>query len=134
MLNGIVINGAPINAGSMGGSIDPVPVTPRDSILWDVRAMLAGEDVSEFLTGDIEVEVERGAASLADCELLLDPGPIDPTWYTGKSLSIHYLEWRDGSWLEYLLFDGWVIRPSFEPVDSVIALECSDRLQDAIEA
>ncbi|EJO91367.1 hypothetical protein A471_23073 [Ectopseudomonas mendocina DLHK] len=34
----------------------------------------------------------------------------------------------------YLLFDGWVIRPSFEPVDSVIALECSDRLQDAIEA
>ena len=134
MINGLLINGAPLNAGSMGGGAEPVPVAPRDSILWDVRAMLAGEDVSELLTGTIRVEQERGAASLADCALLLDPGPIDPTWYTGKSLSIHYLEWRAGAWVEYLLFDGWVIRPSFEPVDSVIALECSDRLQDAIEA
>jgi hypothetical protein len=134
MINGLLINGAPLNAGSMGGGAEPVPVAPRDSILWDVRAMLAGADVSELLTGTIRVEQERGAASLADCALLLDPGPIDPTWYTGKSLSIHYLEWRDGAWVEYLLFDGWVIRPSFEPVDSVIALECSDRLQDAIEA
>lgn len=134
MINGLLINGAPLNAGSMGGGAEPVTVAPRDSILWDVRAMLAGEDVSEFLTGDIEVEVERGAASLADCELLLDPGPIDPTWYTGKAFAVYYKEWRDGAWVEYLLFDGWVIRPSFEPVDSVIALECSDRLQDAIEA
>ncbi|MGA4442621.1 hypothetical protein ACPA2N_25995 [Ectopseudomonas hydrolytica] len=134
MINGLLINGAPLNAGSMGGGVEPVPVAPRDSILWEVRAMLAGEDVSELLTGTIRVEQERSAASLADCELLLDPGPIDPTWYTGKALSIHYLEWREGAWVEYLLFDGWVIRPSFEPVDSVIALECSDRLQDAIEA
>lgn len=134
MINGLVINGAPINAGSMGGGAGPVRVEPQDSILWDVRAMLAGEDVSELLTGDVEVEVERGVASLADCSLLLDPGPIDPTWYTGKPLSIYYLEWRGGAWVEYLLFDGWVIRPSFEPVDSIIDLECSDRVQDAIEA
>lgn len=134
MINGLLINGAPINAGSMGGGAEPVTVAPRDSILWDVRAMLAGHDVSELLTGTIRVEQERGAASLADCELLLDPGPIDPTWYTGKAFAVYYKEWRDGAWVEYLLFDGWVIRPSFEPVDSLIALECSDRLQDAIEA
>lgn len=134
MLNGIVINGAPINAGSMGGSGGPVPVTPRDSILWDVRVTLAGDDVSDLLTGTIRVELEKGAASLADCSLLLDPGPLDPTWYTGKALAVHYLEWRDGAWIEFLLFDGWIIRPSFEPVDGIVALECSDRVQDAIEA
>lgn len=134
MINGLLINGAPINAGSMGGRVGPVVVEPRDCIIWDVRALLADEDVSHLLTGIVRVEQERGAATLADCSLLLDPGPVDPASYKGKSFSLHYLEWRGGVWVHYLLFDGWVVRPPFEPVDGVIDLLCSDRLQGAVEA
>lgn len=134
MINGLLINGAPINAGSMGGGSAPVDVVPRTSILWRARVMLGGEDVSDLLIGTIRVEEERGAAALADCSMLLDPGPVNPLSYTGKTLSIHYLEWRDSAWVEYLLFSGWVIRPSFEPVQRIVDFECSDRIQDAVEA
>jgi hypothetical protein len=134
MINALLINGAPINAGSMGGGGSAVVVEPRVSILWRARVMLDGVDVSDLLIGNIRVEEERGAASLADCAILLDPGPVNPLSYTGKPLTIHYVEWRAGAWVEYLLFSGWVIRPSFEPVDRTVAFECSDRIQDAVEA
>ena len=134
MINGLLINGAPINAGSMGGGVGPVEVEPRPSILWRARVMLGGVDVSDLLIGTIRVEEERGAAALADCSMLLDPGPVNPLTYTGNSLSIHYVEWRESAWVEYLLFSGWVIRPSFEPVQRIIDFECSDRIQDAVEA
>lgn len=134
MINGLLINGAPLNSGSSQSAAPPVEVVPRVSILWDVRVVLGGVDISHLLIGTIRVEEERGAAALADCAILLDPGAVNPISYTGQTLTIHYLEWRDAAWVEYLLFSGWVIRPSFEPVNRTVQFECSDRLQDAVEA
>jgi hypothetical protein len=96
--------------------------------------MIDGENVSELLTGQIRVELERDGAALAEFTVLLNPGPVNPLAYMGKACQVFYRDFLAGSWTEELLFDGWVIRPEFEPTDRLIRCDCSDRLQDLLEA
>lgn len=135
LINGALINGAVINgASSAGPAADPVVVGPQLSIVWDARVMLDSVDVSAYLIGELTVDAERGAAALADFALLFDAGPVDPSAYIGKPVQIHYRELRAGVWLEWQLYNGWVILPSLDDAEPLISFECSDRWQDAIEA
>lgn len=136
----MLINGSPLNGVVLGGgprrfvSAAPVEIVPRQSIQWDVRVMIDGENVSELLTGQIRVDLERDGAALAEFTVLLNPGPVNPLAYMGKACQVYYRDFLAGSWTEELLFDGWVIRPEFEPSDRLIRCDCSDRLQDLLEA
>lgn len=132
MLNGSPLNGAALNASAH--TVTPaVTVAPVVSVLWDVRLMLGGVDVSSKQTGGGRVESEEGAASLAYFVISLDPGPANPADYIGKSVEIYFRVW-DGGWVEELLFTGQVIRPQYNMQERLISCDCSDRLQDAIEA
>ena len=132
MLNGSPLNGAALNASAH--TVTPaVTVEPVVSVLWDVRLMLGGVDVSSKLTGSVRIEREEGSATLADFVLSLDPGPVNPADYIGKAVEIYYRRWNAG-WVEHLRFVGQVIRPQYSMQDRLISCDCSDRLQDAIEA
>lgn len=132
MLNGSPLNGAALNASAH--TVTPaVTVAPVVSVLWDVRLMLGGVDVSEKLTGNVRIEREEGAATLADFVISLDPGPVNPADYIGQVVEIYYRHWA-GGWVEHLRFVGQVIRPQYSMQDRLISCDCSDRLQDAIEA
>ena len=132
MLNGSPLNGAGLNASAY--TVTPaVTVEPVVSVLWDVRLMLGGVDVSEKLTGSVRIEREEGAATLADFVISLDSGSVNPANYIGQTVEIYYRHWSAG-WVEHLRFVGQVIRPQYSMQERVISCDCSDRLQDAIEA
>lgn len=135
LLNGSPLNAVPLNGGAPGNSEPPaVAVDPVVSVLWDVRLMLGGVDVSANLTGQVRIEREEGAATLADFVLSLDAGPVNPASYIGQSVSIYYRHWSGTAWTETLRFVGQVIRPQYSMQERLISCDCSDRLQDAIEA
>lgn len=133
MLNGSALNGATLNGASSAITAPAVEVTPVVSVLWDVRLMLGGVDISASLTGQVNIEREEGAATLAGFLISLDPGPVNPADYIGKAVEIYYRHW-DGGWQETLRFVGQVIRPQYNMQERLISCDCSDRLQDAIEA
>ncbi|WP_052081018.1 hypothetical protein [Pseudomonas sp. ML96] len=135
LINGSVIGGVVLGGGA--GLVQPPapePVVPRQSIVWDVRLVLGGEDHSHLLSGGARVETERDSASLAEFTLLLDPGPVNPFTFIGRTVQVYYRDWTGTGWVEELMFDGRVIRPIFEPVMRTVRCDCSDRLQDLIEA
>lgn len=134
LLNGSPLNAEPLNGGASSSGAPPATtVEPVVSVLWDVRLMLGGLDVSETLTGNVRIEREEGAATLADFVISLDPGPVNPADYIGQAVEIYYRHW-DGGWVEHLRFVGQVIRPQYSMQERLISCDCSDRLQDAIEA
>lgn len=134
----MLLNGSPLNAAPLNG-VEPEPgssaatITPVVSVVWGVRLMLGGVDVSDQLTGRIRIEREEGAATLADFVISLDAGPVNPASYIGQSVEIYFRRWT-GSWTEQLRFKGQVIRPQYSMQERLISCDCSDRLQDAIEA
>ncbi|WP_052659178.1 hypothetical protein [Pseudomonas sp. LFM046] len=136
LLNGAGLNGAELNGASAGGSVpvDPVTIVPVVSVIWTARLLLNGVDVTDLLTGGVRIEREEGARCLADFNLLLDAGPVNPAEYTGQSVELYYRDWVGGAWREELCFKGWVIKPDFTLQTSVLACECSDRQQEVVEA
>lgn len=133
MLNGSTLNGLALNGAESSVTLPAVTIAPVVSVLWDVRLMLGGVDVSENLTGSVRIEREEGAATLADFVISLDDGPVNPADYIGKAVEIYYRHWS-GGWVEHLRFVGQVIRPQYNMQERLISCDCSDRLQDAIEA
>ncbi|BAU76127.1 hypothetical protein [Metapseudomonas furukawaii] len=131
-LNASELNTIELNGASGGGNA--VDVEPMVSVIWDVRLMLNGVDASDLLTGVVRIEREEGARALADFNLLLDAGAVNPASYVGQSVAIYYRDLRNGAWVETLRFTGQVIRPQFNLQTRVLACECSDRLQEEVEA
>ncbi|MGQ7814571.1 hypothetical protein ACUTAH_02655 [Metapseudomonas furukawaii] len=135
LLNGSELNAVELNGESVGGSVpDPVTITPVVSVIWDVRLLLNGVDASALLTGAVRIEREEGARALADFNLLLAAGAVNPAIYVGQSVELYYRDLREGDWSETLRFKGQVIRPQFNLQTRVLACECSDRLQEEVEA
>lgn len=134
MLNGSPLNAVALNGAGGIGAPEAVTIDPVVSVLWDVRLMLGGVDISANLTGQISIEREEGAATLAGFVISLDSGPVNPASYIGQSVQIFYRHWQSGAWVEYLRFVGHIIRPQYNMQDRLLICDCSDRLQDAIEA
>ncbi|QEY62551.1 hypothetical protein FXN65_10865 [Metapseudomonas lalkuanensis] len=134
-LNGSELNAVELNGASAGGSVpETITIEPVVSVIWSVRLLLNGADVSDLLTGQVRIEREEGARALADFSLLLGEGPVNPGSYIGQSVELYYRDLRDGEWTETLRFRGQVIRPDFDLQTTVLACECSDRLQEVVEA
>lgn len=134
MLNGHTLNGAPLNGAPRRTVLGPVVVQPVVSVLWNVRVMLAGADITDQLTGSVRIEREEGAATLADIVIALDAGPVNPSAYIGNTVEIYYQHWNGSGWDEHLRFRGQVVRPQYDLQGRLLSCECSDRLQDAVEA
>ncbi|UCP00103.1 hypothetical protein LF844_09905 [Metapseudomonas lalkuanensis] len=134
-LNGSELNAVELNGASAGGSVpDPITIVPVVSVIWSARLLLNGADATDLLSGIVRIEREEGARCLADFNLLLDAGPVNPAEYTGQSVELYYRDWVGGAWREELCFKGWIIRPQFTLQTSVLACECSDRQQEIVEA
>lgn len=134
MLNGHTLNGAPLNGAPRRTVLGPVEVQPVVSVLWNVRVMLAGVEITDQLTGSVRIEREEGAATLADIVIALDAGPVNPATYIGNTVEIYYQHWNGSGWDEHLRFTGQVVRPQYDLQGRQLSCECSDRLQDAVEA
>lgn len=132
------LNSAPLNAAPLNGAAPmrqtSVTVEPVISVLWGARVLLGGVDISANLTGSLRIEREEGAATLADFVLSLDAGAVNPAAYIGKSVEVYYQHWSGSAWVEHLRFAGQVIRPQYSMQERLLSCDCSDRLQDAIEA
>ena len=132
-LNGAELNAVPLNGAAALGK-PAVTVAPIISVLWGARVVLGGVDISANLTGSLRIEREEGAATLADFVLSLDAGAVNPAAYIGKSVEVYYQHWSGSAWVEHLRFAGQVIRPQYSMQERLLSCDCSDRLQDAIEA
>ncbi|MGF6694752.1 hypothetical protein M2318_004841 [Metapseudomonas resinovorans] len=135
-LNGAELNAVELNGASAGGSVpvDPEVIVPVVSVLWAPRLMLNGVNMSHLLTGSIRIVREEGVRCLADFTLLLNAGTVNPSSYTGQSVEIYYRDRHLGSWRETLRFKGKIVRPQFSLQSRLLTCECSDQLQEVVEA
>lgn len=98
---------------------------------WRPVVTLAGVDVSEYVTGEISVEAERGEAAVASFTMSLPPGPVALLAWSGKPVTIDFAaKASDGSATdERRLFTGVVDRPDFDVVEGLVTFTCTDQLQ-----
>lgn len=103
---------------------------------WKVRLILDGIDVSSNLTDTLRVEAEEGTAKIAEFSLIPFAGPIAVTKWIGKSITIFYqVQNTNGSLLgEWLLFQGVVDEPIYNPTSRVTNFTCTDQLQEKIQS
>ncbi|MBE0435669.1 MAG: hypothetical protein IBX56_07695 [Methylomicrobium sp.] len=103
--------------------------TVGQSVTWSVSIFLNDVDYSARLTGSISVERQVGGSALADISIVHATGPIDPTAFDGQTVAIFYSDARGQS----LLFKGVVIRSRINMSDGLLALSCSDLLQEFVD-
>lgn len=108
---------------------------PADPIYWRVAVRLGGLDISTQLVGEISVEAEEGAARTASLSLRPPAGVIAPLDYVGLRLEIDHIGiWGGSASVARRLFTGKVDTPSFRPAESLLALACTDDLQNLVAA
>lgn len=133
-LNATTLNGATLNGGaSLVPGIVTREVTPAFSILWSVQLLLNGVDTTQYLTGTIRIEREEFARCIADFNLLLDAGSVNPDSYIGQDVEIHFVHHRADADVQALRFRGKLERPRFNLQTRVLSCECSDQLNEVVE-
>ncbi len=134
-LNGSPLNGAPLNGGlAVGAPPAPVTIDPVVSVLWSVRLMLNGVDSSHLLAGSISIQREEGARCIADFDLQFLGEAVNPASYQGQKVELSFLVWNGSGWDMALCFRGQITGPQFNLQTRVLSCECSDRLNEIVEA
>lgn len=133
MLNGYPLNAAPLNVGNVADDA-PVPVTPALSFRWRLVLLIGGVDYSAQLTGSVSVDREEGAAGLATVTIFLPPGPVVPTDWIGRSVTLDYVSEQGGEATQSRRYTGQVSDPSYDASQRLLTLNCSDQLQKRVEA
>ena len=134
MINGAPINSGPIN-GLAGGSVTPPDIVASGiAYVWRLRVLVDGEDVSAQLVGSVDVDREEGSAAVAGFSLYLPPGPVVPTDWVGLPVSIDFIWTEQGITYERRRFTGFLGQPKWDPTSRILSCECSDNLQQRIEA
>ncbi|MCC5809852.1 MAG: hypothetical protein JJU06_05715 [Ectothiorhodospiraceae bacterium] len=134
-----MLNSGPFNAQPMGGA-GPGGGTPPPVLLpsgrWGVRVVLDDVDVSARVTGTVSVEAEESAARIAELQLLPDGATVDLSAWVGLPVTVDYLQ-LDAAGAELAavrIFAGRVDEPIYDPVTRLVTLECTDGLQQLLEA
>jgi hypothetical protein len=96
--------------------------------------VIGGVDFSAQLTGSVSVDREEGAAGLATVTIFLPPGPVVPTDWIGRSVTLDYVSDQAGGVVQSRRFTGQVSDPSYDATQRLLTLNCSDQLQKRIEA
>lgn len=136
LLNGSPLNSGPLNGGSIAAPApEPAYVVRGAAFVWRVALRVDGVDLTHLLTGSLDVDREEGAAGVAGFTLLLPPGPVVPPDWTGKSVELDYIS-RDryGVVTTARLYTGALEMPSWDSTTRLLQCECSDQLQDRVEA
>jgi len=136
MLNGAPLNSAPLNGALAGAAAIPDPeyVLRGIGYRWRLRLLVGGVDMTAQLTGGVDIDREEGAAGVAGFELYLPPGVVVPTDWIGKAVSLDYLSTTGGITTEARRYTGQIASPRWSPTTRLMACECSDQLQQRVEA
>lgn len=97
--------------------------------MWKIKLTLDEIDVSENLINSMRIEAEEGTAKIAEFSLIPFAGPISVTKWIGKLVNISYL--NDAK--EWILFQGVVDEPIYDPTTKITTFICTDQLQEKIQ-
>lgn len=135
MLNGSTLNGATLNGAPPGSALpEPITIEPVAAMVWAPRVLVNGQDLSHLVTGQVKFSRAEGGRAVADVLFLVDPGSLDPASWDGKAIEIFYRDMVAGVWRETLRFRGWIEGPELSQQTRILRCQCSDRLQEDIEA
>lgn len=95
---------------------------------WQIKLYLDDIDVSSNLINNLSIEAEEGSAKIAEFSLIPHAGPISVTKWIGKSVLI----WYQSEEQQYLLFQGVVDEPIYDPTSLNTTFTCTDQLQEKI--
>ena len=103
-------------------------------MLWGVRVLLGGSDVTASVTGTIDIEAEESAARIAEFTLI-PSGVIDVNDWIGKAASIDFLTYdaAGATLTDDRLFTGVVALPVYSMQESNVVFRCTDSLQERFE-
>lgn len=129
---------APIGAVELGGiygeAPEPIPVAGNNAIRWQPRLLVDGVDWTARLVGDLSVDREESAAGICSFVLCLPAGPVTPTDWKGKAITLDYVGTMAGVTIEQRMFTGRVADPTWNRTDRTLSCTCSDQLQQRVEA
>lgn len=132
-----MLNRAPLNASPLNGSAGRFlqqQVSADNAYTWALRVIVGGVDRSADLTGRVEIDREEGAAGIAQLALYLAESPIVPTDWIGRSVTIDYLSQSASGSADVRRFTGQIVEPVWDPLTRVMSCQCSDNLQQRVEA
>ena len=135
LINGSPINGALINGAT--GSVaapEPVYVVAGISYRWRLRLLVGGVDMSDQVLGETDTDREGGAAGVGGLELYLPPGPVVPSDWVGRSVTLDFIWTSQGVTHEERRYTGQILAPSWDAANRILACELSDNLQQRAEA
>ena len=103
-------------------------------MLWGVRVLLGGSDVTSTVTGIIDVEAEESTARIAEFSLL-PSGVIDVNDWIGKTASIDFLTYNaaGATLTDNRIFTGNVALPVYSVQSGMVTFRCTDSLQERFE-
>lgn len=139
LLNGAPLNSVPLNGG---GGAAPQPPEPPEPIVravsyqWRLRLEVGGVDVTGQWTAGADADREEGAAGVGSFALYLPAadGPVTPTDWIGRAVQLTYVSTSAGTTVEERRYTGQVVSPTWDPRTRLMQCECSDQLQQRVEA
>ena len=131
-------NGSPLNALPLNGLARAVaasvPIVKVVAARWKLVVVVGGVDLSARLTGTVTVDRERGAAGVAELVLQLLPGPVVPSDWIGRTVTIVYASAAQGVTTLSLRFTGRIVKTDWDTLNRMLSCQCSDQLQQRVEA
>lgn len=137
MIGAEPIIGAPIIApAGAGGSVNPPePSTPSSAYDWTVRVQFGGQNLTNLITGQLDIDREEGGAGVAGAVLYIEEGvSVIPTDWIGVAFSIDFISTKEGVTTEARLFTGTLAQPEWDPVTRLMTCAASDGRQRRVEA
>lgn len=136
IFNGEQLNGAGLN-GAQAFLQVPQPITSGHAFYWHLELLIGDQDRSAWLHGKPTTDRERGSAGLCDFSLHVpeSEGNYDPREWRGKTVRLNYVSTGvDGVAVSTRRFTGRIITPSWDGTRRLLSCQCSDRLQQRVEA
>lgn len=133
LIGGDAIGTVPLGGvGGAGGTPAPEPIPTGVAFTWRDQVVVAGEDMSDIVSGEVQVDRERGAAAIADFYLFMadDPNPLE---WVGREVAINYISTAAGETTSARRFTGRIEETTWNPLNRLLACACSDQLQQKVE-
>lgn len=134
MLNGSPLNALPLNSLPGAGS-EPEYVVRGQAFVWRPRLLVGGLDLTAQLVSTVDVDREESAAGISGFDLFIAPGtPVVPPDWKGKAVALDYISTAVGETTEARLHTGVISQATWDPVTRLLSCECSDNMQQRVEA
>lgn len=134
LIGGVPIASTPLAAlAGAGAAPEPGQVEVISAFRWKLLLLVGGQDVSDRLTGTVEVDREEGAAGIARFDLCLAPGPVTPTDWKGKQVTLDFICEVAGVTTQTRRYTGRIADPSWDSSTRTLSCTCSDQLQQRVE-